>query len=155
MLSRIRERLTYANVVATLALVVAVAGGTTAIAITAAKNSVTTKSIKAGNVTARDIAGIVLVRETVPLADAVATTASTPPPQRSPNVRRAPGCSRAVAGQLEIELLCKARRHRASNAWFVVCCERRRLHDGTRGQCAVLPESPAKPYRDPATASRD
>jgi hypothetical protein len=54
----IRDRLTYANVTATLALIVAIAGGSTAIAITASKNSVVTKSIRKGNVTASDLARI-------------------------------------------------------------------------------------------------
>jgi hypothetical protein len=54
---RLRRHLTYANVTATLALLVAVAGGTTAIARSgkAPKNSVVSKSIKAGNVTAKDL----------------------------------------------------------------------------------------------------
>jgi hypothetical protein len=55
----IKRHLTYANVVATLALIAAVAGGSTAIAISAKKapkNSVTSKSIVDGAVTARDLA---------------------------------------------------------------------------------------------------
>jgi hypothetical protein len=61
---RLRSHLSYANVVATLALVIAVAGGTTAIATksTAPKNSVTSKSIRPYNVTARDLAGLILVK---------------------------------------------------------------------------------------------
>ena len=55
MAQQIKSKLTYANVVATIALVVAISGGATAIAITAGKNTVTTKSIKPGNVTARDL----------------------------------------------------------------------------------------------------
>ena len=47
-----RAKLSYANVVATLALMVAVAGGSTAIAMNVGKNSVKASSIKAGNVTA-------------------------------------------------------------------------------------------------------
>jgi hypothetical protein len=60
---RIRRHLTYANVAATLALVVAVAGGTTAIATksTAPKNSVTTKSIRPYNVTSRDLTRLIQV----------------------------------------------------------------------------------------------
>jgi hypothetical protein len=50
-------------VAATLALVIAVAGGTTAIAGSkAAKNSVASSSIKPFNVTARDLAGIRVVQ---------------------------------------------------------------------------------------------
>lgn len=62
-MSRIRRHLTYANVAATLALVIAIAGGTTAIAakVTAPKNSVTTKSIRPFNVTARDVTRLVQV----------------------------------------------------------------------------------------------
>ena len=56
---KLRDKLTYANVAATLALVVAVAGGTTAIAANKApKNSVASSSIKPYNVTAGDLAGI-------------------------------------------------------------------------------------------------
>ncbi len=59
-MDRLRRHLTYANVAATLALIVAVAGGTTAIAMkaTAPKNSVTTKSIRPYNVTAGDLSGL-------------------------------------------------------------------------------------------------
>src|SRR4051812_3260878 len=62
---RLRSHLTYANVAATLALVIAVAGGTTAIAMkaTAPKNSVTSKSIRPFNVTARDLTRLIEVRE--------------------------------------------------------------------------------------------
>ena len=61
---RLRTHLTYANVAATLALVIAVAGGTTAIAMkaTAPKNSVTSKSIRPYNVTARDLSRLIEVR---------------------------------------------------------------------------------------------
>ena len=60
----LRRHLTYANVAASLALVIAVAGGTTAIAMkaTAPKNSVTTKSIRPYNVTARDLTRMIEVR---------------------------------------------------------------------------------------------
>lgn len=58
---RLKPQLTYANVTATLALVVAVAGGGTAIAVSAKKNSVTTKSIKNFNVTSKDLGGIRVV----------------------------------------------------------------------------------------------
>ena len=59
----LRRHCTYANVAATLALVIAVAGGT-AIArnATAPKNSVTTKSIRPFNVTARDLTRLIEVR---------------------------------------------------------------------------------------------
>jgi hypothetical protein len=62
-MNRVTRRLSYANVVATLALVVAVAGGATAVAggFKAPKNSVTSKSIKAGNVTAGDLTTAVRV----------------------------------------------------------------------------------------------
>jgi hypothetical protein len=63
-LARLRRHLTYANVTATLALIVAVAGGTTAIAVksTAPKNSVISKSIRPYNVTARDLTRLIEVR---------------------------------------------------------------------------------------------
>jgi hypothetical protein len=55
----VRRHLTYSNVAATLALVIAIAGGTTAIgASKAPKNSVASSSIKPYNVTAGDLAGI-------------------------------------------------------------------------------------------------
>jgi hypothetical protein len=65
-LRRLRTRLSYANVTATLALIAAVAGGTTAAiaASKAPKNSVASSSIKPFNVTARDLAGIHLVEVT-------------------------------------------------------------------------------------------
>jgi hypothetical protein len=63
--ARIRNRLTYANVMATLAVAIAIAGGTAAVAgvRVAPKNSVTTKSIRAFNVTARDLTGLSLVKQ--------------------------------------------------------------------------------------------
>jgi hypothetical protein len=60
---RIKRHLSYANVAATLALLIAIAGGTTAIAGSKApKNSVASSSIKPLNVTARDLAGIRVVQ---------------------------------------------------------------------------------------------
>lgn len=56
----LKPHLSYANVVATLALIVAVSGGATAIAITAAKNSVTTKSIRKGAVRAKTLGPVVV-----------------------------------------------------------------------------------------------
>jgi hypothetical protein len=62
---RLKPHLTYANVAATAALIIAVAGGTTAIAGSkAAKNTVASSSIKPYNVTARDLAGIRVVQVT-------------------------------------------------------------------------------------------
>jgi hypothetical protein len=59
---RLRRHLTYANVAATLALIIAVAGGATAIAGSKApNNSVASSSIKPHNVTAGDLAGIRVV----------------------------------------------------------------------------------------------
>jgi hypothetical protein len=59
---QIRGHLSYANVAATLALIVAIAGGTTALAGSkAAKNSVVSSSIKPFNVTAGDLARIRVV----------------------------------------------------------------------------------------------
>ena len=53
-----RKHMTYANVVATLALIVAVAGIPSAVAITSKlkKNSVGTKQLKKGSVTASKLA---------------------------------------------------------------------------------------------------
>jgi hypothetical protein len=54
--SGLRERFTYANVVATVALVLAVTGGATAIALSLPKNSVTSKQLAKGAVKNPDIA---------------------------------------------------------------------------------------------------
>jgi hypothetical protein len=72
MMGRPRWRLSYANVVATLALVIAVAGGATAAAggFKAPKNSVTSKSIRAGNVTASDLTRIETVTAQREFSDA-------------------------------------------------------------------------------------
>jgi len=56
---RLKPHLSYANVVATLALIVAISGGATAVAITASKNSVTTKSIRKGAVRAKALGPVV------------------------------------------------------------------------------------------------
>ncbi len=66
-MQRLREHLTYANVAATLALVIAVAGGTAIAGGKAAKNSVASSSIKPHNVTASDLAGIRVVQVTRPI----------------------------------------------------------------------------------------
>ena len=85
MARRIKPKLTYANVVATLAMFVAVAGGTTAIALTAGKNTVTTKSIKPGNVTARDLGPIetVVKTETLPTGGPTVMRVFCPPKSRA------------------------------------------------------------------------
>ena len=74
---KLRRKLTYANVVATLALIVAVAGGSTAVAVTANASKkktdvnkkgniragrVTAKKLANGNVTAAKLAGIDIVQ---------------------------------------------------------------------------------------------
>ena len=64
-----RINLSYSNVVATIALLVAISGGATAIAISAGKNTVTTKSIKPGNVTARDLGPIKTVIQQTAIPD--------------------------------------------------------------------------------------
>jgi hypothetical protein len=68
---KIRKHLTYANVAATAALVVAVGGGTTAIALSG-RNSVHSDDIKNGNVTARDLGEIRVMRRLFTLPDAAA-----------------------------------------------------------------------------------
>jgi hypothetical protein len=75
----LRSRLTYANVMSTAAVFLALAGGTTAIAISVGKNSVTTKSIRPGNVTAKDLAGIRVVTRTASFG---VLTASCPANER-------------------------------------------------------------------------
>jgi hypothetical protein len=68
---RLRRYLTYANVASTLALLIAIAGGTTAIAakMTAPKNSVTSKSIRNGNVTAKDLTTAVIANASGSVTD--------------------------------------------------------------------------------------
>jgi hypothetical protein len=70
-MKRLKPKLTYANVIATLALIAAVAGGTTAIAriAKAPKNSVVAKSIKKGNVTARKLTTTVRIQATADITD--------------------------------------------------------------------------------------
>lgn len=74
---RIRERLTYANIVATLALVVAIAGGGTAVAMAVAKNSVGSPQIINGSIKHKDLTtgaigvvrGYAWLEEAAPLLD--------------------------------------------------------------------------------------
>jgi hypothetical protein len=70
-MKKLRPRLSYANVTATLALIAAVAGGTTAIAAVAKapKNSVVAKSIKKGNVTAKKLTTTVRVNAQANITD--------------------------------------------------------------------------------------
>jgi hypothetical protein len=63
-----KDKLTYANVMATLAVGLALAGGV-AYAVTAPKNSVRSISIKNGQVTARDLAGLRVVRKQRSISD--------------------------------------------------------------------------------------
>ena len=72
-----RPSLTYANVVATIALVVAVSGGATAAALNLSKGSVTTKSIRKGAITAPKLAPVVVRTATAegPFAQATAPCA--------------------------------------------------------------------------------
>jgi hypothetical protein len=67
----IRTHLTYANVTATLALVLAIGGGTTAIALQG-RNTVASDDIRPGNVTGRDLSEIQVVRKLFTLNDASA-----------------------------------------------------------------------------------
>lgn len=66
-LAAIKPHLTYANVVASLALLIAISGGATAVAITAGKNSVTTKSIRNDAVTARKLGPVAIKSAEGPL----------------------------------------------------------------------------------------
>jgi hypothetical protein len=75
-MERVRRRLSYANVVATLALVVAVGGIPAAVAVTksSSKSDVNKKgNIRAGRVTAAKLAGIDVVQVTGAGGTAVAT----------------------------------------------------------------------------------
>lgn len=62
-----RKHLSYANVMSTVAAMLALAGGSTAVAISAnkkaPKNSVTSASIRNGSVTAKDLAQVKIVSE--------------------------------------------------------------------------------------------
>jgi hypothetical protein len=68
---RLRCHLSYANVAATLALIIAIAGGTAAVAGTkkAPKNSVVAKSIKNGNVTAKKLGPTTLINASATISD--------------------------------------------------------------------------------------
>jgi hypothetical protein len=70
-MKKLRPRLSYANVTATIALIAAVVGGTTAIArvAKAPKNSVVAKSIKRGNVTAKELSTTIRVNATTNVTD--------------------------------------------------------------------------------------
>ena len=68
MIRQTAKRLNYANTTATLALVLAVAGGGGAIAMSS-RDSVRTKHVKDGQITARDLAGIRAVRVSTPVPD--------------------------------------------------------------------------------------
>lgn len=67
MKKRFRFELSYANVAATVALLLALGGGTTAIALRG-NNTVGTKDIRPGNVTGRDLSQIRVVRKVFTLA---------------------------------------------------------------------------------------
>lgn len=76
---RIKRHLSYANVAATLALLVAIGGSATALAGSKApKNSVVSSSIKPYNVTAGDLAGI----RVVPVVGQVSAFAQCPKGER-------------------------------------------------------------------------
>ena len=62
MRTKLRRHLTYANVTATIALIAAVGGGTTAIALQG-RNTVGTKDIKPGHATGNDLSEIRVVRK--------------------------------------------------------------------------------------------
>jgi hypothetical protein len=65
----LKRHLTYANIASTLALVIAVAGGATAVAVSKApRNSVASSSIKPFNVTARDLARVRVVEVNQPFS---------------------------------------------------------------------------------------
>jgi hypothetical protein len=65
-----KHKLTYANVMATVAVGLVLAGGV-AYAVTAPKNSVRSISIKNGQVTARDLAGLRIVTDQKQLSDPI------------------------------------------------------------------------------------
>jgi hypothetical protein len=97
-MASMRKHLTYANVVATLALIVAVAGGSAAIAISVKvkKNSVGTKQIKKGSITAGKLADGAVTN--VKLADGSVTGSKLTgtriaKDQQAPNVQADIGCA--------------------------------------------------------------
>jgi hypothetical protein len=77
-MKKLRGNLTYANVVATLALVIAVAGGSTAIAVTvnASKNSDVNKkgNIRAGHVTTAKLAAAAVIASKLGAIEVVRST---------------------------------------------------------------------------------
>ena len=66
---RLRKHLSYANVTATFALIAAIGGGTTAIALQG-RNSVQSNDIKNGHVTGRDLSSTRIFVKTFPLVGA-------------------------------------------------------------------------------------
>ncbi len=117
-----RPRLSYANVTATIALLVAVAGGTTAIAgvAKAPKNSVVAKSIKKGNVTAKKLTTTVRVNAQANITDpspgdglyAVGSVAGD-------SALRAPAQSMAGAAQVAAATVLQSSGPVGGNGWLV------------------------------------
>jgi hypothetical protein len=77
---RLTRQLTYANVVATLALIVAVAGGSTAIAVSASKKSDVSKkgNIRAGRVTSGKLANGAVTADKLAGIDIVQAEGASP-----------------------------------------------------------------------------
>jgi hypothetical protein len=105
-LQNLKPKLTYANVVATLALIVAVSGGATAVAISVSKNSVTTNSIRKGAVTAPKLGKV-----TTRLATATGTTAVAEC-QKGEKLLGGGGATGGGSGALSVSIP-------ANNAWRV------------------------------------
>jgi hypothetical protein len=105
----IRTKLTYANVVATLALIVAVAGGSTAIAISSKQKisgklikpgTITTKQLKDGSITGPKLARI----DRISVPGAVGTTTPAQCPQGSVLISGGVSSSSSVTGSTASEV---------------------------------------------------
>ena len=150
-MQRWREKLTYANVAATVALVIAVAGGTTAIAgvAKAPKNSVVAKSIKNGNVTATELAGLTPVTSTAPIADASQNDGNA---GFGTTVARCPKGARAITGGGAIggnHTAIQGSTPSGNDAWIVVASNDSGNTTQVVASVLCLPASPAKPYKVP------
>lgn len=148
---KLKPRLSYANVTATLALIAAVAGGTAAVAgvAKAPKNSVVAKSVKDGNITAKELAGVVASSASTNITD---TGAYDNAPAFGGATARCPAGARAIAGGGTAggnAVALQNSRPVGNNSWTVSAVN----DNGTTTQVSAyvlcLPASPARPYRVP------
>jgi hypothetical protein len=146
-----KPNLSYANVVATLALIAAVAGGTTALAgvAKAPKNSVVTKSIRQGNVTARDLAGLNSFRAATTITD---TGSNDGIPTSGTAVARCPKGARAISGGGSAggnRVALQTSSPNGNNGWTVAAISDNGSTTQVLAVVYCLPDRPASPYTIP------